>query len=47
MENFDVFIFIRYLRDIHKSLLNSEYLVTIQTGFRYNTGHGKFVINKL
>jgi hypothetical protein len=47
MNNFDLFEFIRYLRDIQKVLSLSEYLITVQTGFRYTYGRGKFIINKL
>lgn len=47
VKNFDVFVFIRYLRDVHKIFTNQEHLITIQTGFRYNKGRGKFIVNHL
>jgi hypothetical protein len=45
MKNFDVFVFVRFLRDFLRAFKDQEYLITVQAGFRYNTGRGKFIIN--
>jgi hypothetical protein len=47
MKNFDVFVFVRYLRDAFQVFRTMEFLVTVQTGFRYNTGRGKFIVHEL
>lgn len=46
MKNFNLFVFIRYLRDIQNAFPIPEYLVTLQAGFRYTIGRGKFIINE-
>lgn len=47
LEDLDVCVYVRYLRDKLKVLGPTEYLTSVQAGFIYNTGRARFVIDKL
>lgn len=46
LTNFNLFAFLRYLRDNTVFFVEGDYLIGIQTGFRYITGESKIIVNE-
>lgn len=46
MKDFDIYVFVRYLRDVYNIFKPQQHVVTVQTGFRYNKGKARFVVTE-